>query len=92
MINIWINNKKYRVRFGQTIIQIADFFGIYIPRFCYHKGLSVASNCRMCLIEVKNFKKPLPACVTIPKDGMEIYTNSVKTLLSQKKNNGVSTN
>ena len=58
---------------------MADENGIDIPRFCYHKKLSIASNCRMCLVEVKNIPKSLPACATFVNDGMEIFTNSKQT-------------
>jgi NADH-quinone oxidoreductase subunit G len=79
MVKIKINGKTIKVSEKKTIIQVADENGIDIPRFCYHKKLSIASNCRMCLVEVKNIPKSLPACATFVNDGMEIFTNSKQT-------------
>src|SRR3989338_5329461 len=84
MIEIEINGKKLKAKPGSMIIQVADEAGIYIPRFCYHKKLSIAANCRMCLVEVEKSRKPLPACATPIADGMKIYTESVETRRSQK--------
>jgi len=66
------------------IIEAADEVGIPIPRFCYHKKLSVAANCRMCLVEVEKAAKPLPACATPITDGMVIFTRSTKAIDAQK--------
>lgn len=66
------------------IIEAADEVGITIPRFCYHKKLSVAANCRMCLVEVEKAAKPLPACATPITDGMVIFTRSKKAIEAQK--------
>ncbi len=66
------------------IIEAADEVGIPIPRFCYHKKLSVAANCRMCLVEVEKAAKPLPACATPITDGMVIFTRSKKAIDAQK--------
>ena len=79
MIKLKINGKTIKVQEKTTIIEVADNHGIEIPRFCYHKKLSIAANCRMCLVEVKNFPKPLPACATQVTDGMEIFTKSKQT-------------
>ena len=79
MVKIKINGKTIKVSEKKTIIQVADENGIDIPRFCYHKKLSIASNCRMCLVEVKNIPKSLPACATFVNEGMEIFTNSKQT-------------
>ncbi|MEK9770903.1 MAG: NADH-quinone oxidoreductase subunit NuoG [Nitrosomonadales bacterium] len=84
MIKIKLNGKTIEVKPKTTIIQVADEHGIEIPRFCYHKKLSVAANCRMCLVEVKNFPKPMPACATQVTEGMEISTRSQKTKEMQK--------
>ena len=70
MVNIEIDGKALEVEYGSTIIDAADAVGIAIPRFCYHKKLSVAANCRMCLVQVEKFAKPLPACATPVADGM----------------------
>ena len=79
MVKIKINGKIFKAPEKSTIIQVADDNGIEIPRFCYHKKLSIAANCRMCLVEVKNFPKPLPACATQVNEGMEIFTKSKQT-------------
>ena len=79
MVKIKINGKTFKAPEKSTIIQVADDNGIEIPRFCYHKKLSIAANCRMCLVEVKNFPKPLPACATQVNEGMEIFTKSKQT-------------
>ena len=84
MIKIKIDGKALEVKPKTSIIEVADKVGIAIPRFCYHKKLSVAANCRMCLVEVKNFAKPLPACATQVMEGMEISTKSKFTKDTQK--------
>jgi len=84
MANIEINGKKIKARNGAMIIEAADEAGIYIPRFCYHRKLSIAANCRMCLVEVEKVAKPLPACATPVTDGMKIFTKSPKALTAQK--------
>ncbi|MDP6014454.1 MAG: 2Fe-2S iron-sulfur cluster-binding protein, partial [Alphaproteobacteria bacterium] len=66
------------------IIEVADAAGIYIPRFCYHEQLSIAANCRMCLVEVKNAPKPLPACATPVSGGMVVKTSSPIAVEAQK--------
>ena len=63
-IEITIDGKKVEAEEKSMIIEIADQVGIYIPRFCYHKKLSIAANCRMCLVEVEGSRKPLPACAS----------------------------
>ncbi len=84
MANIEIDGKPFAVENGKMIIEVADDVGIHIPRFCYHKKLSVAANCRMCLVEVENGRKPVPACATPITDGMKVYTKSEEALRSQK--------
>ena len=84
MANIEINGKKLEVEDGSSIIDAADRLGIYIPRFCYHKKLSVAANCRMCLVQVENNRKPLPACATPVLDGMKITTQSAMAVKAQQ--------
>lgn len=66
------------------LIRAADAAGIYIPRFCYHEKLSIAANCRMCLVEVENAPKPLPACATPITDGMKVETRSEQARAAQK--------
>ncbi|MDE2234138.1 MAG: NADH-quinone oxidoreductase subunit G [Gammaproteobacteria bacterium] len=84
VINIEIDGQPIKARKGEMIMQAADREGIYIPRFCYHDKLSVAANCRMCLIEAEKSPKPLPACATPVTEGMKIYTRSVKALAAQR--------
>ena len=84
MLQIEIDGKTLEVEHGSTIIDAADQIGIAIPRFCYHKKLSVAANCRMCLVQVENFNKPLPACATPVADGMKIFTRSKATIQAQQ--------
>ncbi len=63
-VKIEIDGKECKAEKGEMIIAVADRAGIYIPRFCYHKKLSIAANCRMCLVEVEKAPKTLPACAT----------------------------
>jgi NADH-quinone oxidoreductase subunit G len=84
MLNIEIDGKTLEVEHGSTIIDAADKAGVAIPRFCYHKKLSVAANCRMCLVQVENFNKPLPACATPVADGMKIQTRSKAAVEAQQ--------
>ncbi|TAL66089.1 MAG: NADH-quinone oxidoreductase subunit G [Legionella sp.] len=84
MATIEIDGKTFEVENGKMIIEVADDNGIYIPRFCYHKKLSVAANCRMCLVEVENGRKPVPACATPITNGMKVFTKSEQALHSQK--------
>lgn len=83
-IEIEIDGKKIKTQAGKMLIQVADENDIYIPRFCYHKKLTVAANCRMCLVEVEKAPKTLPACATPINDGMKVFTQSAKTLESQR--------
>jgi NADH-quinone oxidoreductase subunit G len=84
MVTIEIDGKKVQAEPGSMIIEAADDAHIYIPRFCYHKKLSIAANCRMCLVEVEKSAKPLPACATPVTDGMKVYTRSEKAMTAQK--------
>jgi NADH-quinone oxidoreductase subunit G len=84
MINIEIDGKKIAAESGSTVIQAAHQAGIAIPHFCYHKKLSVAANCRMCLVQVEKAPKPLPACATPVTEGMKVYTNSAQAVKAQK--------
>ena len=83
-IEIEINGQKFTGQPNQTVIQVADDAGIYIPRFCYHKNLSIPANCRMCLVEVEKAPKPLPACATPLAPGMKIFTKSQRTIAAQR--------
>ncbi len=84
MIEIEIDGKLLQVAEGSTVIEAADAAGIYIPRFCYHKQLSIAANCRMCLVEIEKVGKPLPACATTVTSGMKVFTRSKKALEAQR--------
>ncbi len=84
MVELEIDGKPLSVEEGTSVIDAAEVIGIYIPRFCYHKKLSVVANCRMCLVEVENVPKPLPACATIVTPGMKVYTQSKKALDAQR--------
>ena len=84
MLKIEIDGKQVEIEEGTTIIDAADQLGIAIPRFCYHKKLSVAANCRMCLVQVEKFNKPLPACATPVAEGMKISTRSKSAIEAQK--------
>ncbi len=84
MAKIEINGIEIEAREGSMVIEAADDAGIVIPRFCYHKKLSIAANCRMCLVEVEKAPKPLPACATPVTDGMKVFTNSPKAIAAQK--------
>ena len=84
MAHIEIDGVKIQAEPGTMIIEVADAAGIKIPRFCYHKKLSVAANCRMCLVDVANIPKPVPACATPVSDGMTVSTHSSRALAAQK--------
>ncbi len=81
---IQVDGRELEARPGQMLIEVTDNAGIYVPRFCYHIKLSVAANCRMCLVEVENAPKPMPACATPVTPGMKVYTRSEKALGAQK--------
>ncbi|MGE3482467.1 MAG: NADH-quinone oxidoreductase subunit NuoG [Gammaproteobacteria bacterium] len=83
-ISLTIDGVPIRARRGDMIIEVADAAGITIPRFCYHKKLSIAANCRMCLIEVEKVPKPLPACATPVAEGMKVFTRSPKAIEAQQ--------
>lgn len=83
-IEIEIDGQTLKASPNQTVIQVADEAGIYIPRFCYHKALSIAANCRMCLVEVEKSPKALPACATPVAPGMKVFTKSRKTIEAQR--------
>lgn len=84
MLKIEIDGQSVEVEEGSTIIDAADGLDIAIPRFCYHKKLSVAANCRMCLVQVEKFPKPLPACATPVAEGMKIFTRSKAAVEAQQ--------
>ena len=83
-VQLFINDKEVSAPKGAMVIEVADQHDVDIPRFCYHKKLSVAANCRMCMVEVEKAPKPLPACATPVADGMKVYTKSPLALDAQK--------
>jgi len=83
-VTINVDGRDLEARKGAMLIEITDRAGIYIPRFCYHERLSVAANCRMCLVEVEKAPKPLPACATPVMDGMVVRTRSKFAAEAQK--------
>ena len=83
-LNIEIDGRALQVESGDTIMDAANQAGIAIPHFCYHKKLSIAANCRMCLVQVEKAPKPLPACATPVTDGMKVYTRSEYAINAQK--------
>ncbi len=84
LVNVEVNGVPMQARKGQMIIHVTDANGEYVPRFCYHDKLSVAANCRMCLVEVEKAPKPLPACATPVMEGMKIFTKSPRAIGAQK--------
>jgi NADH-quinone oxidoreductase subunit G len=83
-VNIEVNGVSLKARKGQMIMQATDPANIYIPRFCYHDKLTVAANCRMCLVEVEKAPKPMPACATPVTEGMKVFTKSPKAVAAQR--------
>ncbi len=83
-VTIEVDGQLLEARKGAMLIDVTDAAGIYIPRFCYHKKLSVAANCRMCLVEVERAPKPQPACATPVMDGMKVFTRSEKAIAGQR--------
>ena len=83
-LGIEIDGRAFRARKGQMVIEVADANAIPIPRFCYHHKLTVAANCRMCLVEVERAPKPLPACATPVMEGMKVFTRSKTARAAQK--------
>lgn len=84
MLEIEIDGKKAQVPDGSTVMDAAQQLGVYIPHFCYHKKLSIAANCRMCLVQVEKAPKPLPACATPVTNGMKVFTHSELAVKAQK--------
>jgi NADH-quinone oxidoreductase subunit G len=84
MVELEIDGRKVEVAEGSMVMHAADKLGIYVPHFCYHKKLSIAANCRMCLVEVEKAPKPLPACATPVTPGMIVRTASERAKAAQK--------
>src|ERR1700710_2775065 len=84
MVEIEIDGKKVEVPAGSMVMDAANKLGTYIPHFCYHKKLSIAANCRMCLVEVEKAPKPMPACATPVAEGMKVFTRSPRAIGAQR--------
>src|SRR5213595_3817806 len=86
MLKIEVDGRPVEVPQGATVMDATNKLGVYVPHFCYHRKLSIAANCRMCLVEVEKAPKPLPACATPVTDGMKVWTQSPA---AKKAQNGV---
>jgi NADH-quinone oxidoreductase subunit G len=84
MVELEIDGQKVEAAEGSMVIQAAAQAGIYVPHFCYHKKLSIAANCRMCLVEIEKQRKPMPACATPVGNGMVVHTHSAMAIAAQK--------
>jgi NADH-quinone oxidoreductase subunit G len=84
MVEIELDGKKVEVPPGSMVMHAAEKAGTYIPHFCYHKKLSIAANCRMCLVDVEKAPKPMPACATPVTQGMIVRTKSDKAIKAQQ--------
>src|ERR1700735_2159087 len=85
LVNIEVNGVGLKARKGEMIMQATDRADVYTPRFCYHAKLTVAANCRMCLVEVEKAPKPMPACATPVAEGMKIFTGSPPPLGAERR-------
>ena len=83
-VTLEIDGKSVQVPVGSTVMDAANQLGTYIPHFCYHKKLSIAANCRMCLVQVEKAPKPMPACATPATEGMKVMTHSEQAVNAQK--------
>ncbi len=84
IVNIEVDGKPVEARPGQMVIEVTDKIGAYVPRFCYHEKLSVAANCRMCLVDIEGAPKPIPACAQPVNEGMKVFTKSPRAIAAQK--------
>src|SRR6266498_3172130 len=83
-LKVEFDGKPVEVPHGSTVMDATNKLGVYVPHFCYHPKLSIAANCRMCLVEIEKAPKPLPACATPVTDGMIVRSNSEKAVKAQK--------
>ncbi len=83
MLKVEIDGTQVEVPHGSTVMDATNKLGVYVPHFCYHRKLSIAANCRMCLVEVEKAPKPLPACATPVTDGMKVWTHSANAKKAQ---------
>ncbi|HYA66436.1 MAG TPA: NADH-quinone oxidoreductase subunit NuoG, partial [Burkholderiaceae bacterium] len=84
MIELEIDGRKVAVREGRTVMDAANELGIYVPHFCYHRKLSIAANCRMCLVDIEKSPKPMPACATPVMPGMVVRTANARAQQAQR--------
>ena len=84
MAELNIDGQQVTVADGSVVMHATDAAGIYVPHFCYHKKLSIAANCRMCLVDIEKMPKPMPACATPVTNGMVVRTQSEKALKAQQ--------
>ncbi len=84
VVNIEVDGKPVEARPGQMVIEVTDTIGAYVPRFCYHEKLSIAANCRMCLVDIEGAPKPIPACAQPVSEGMKVFTRSPRAISAQK--------
>jgi len=83
IVNIEVDGKPVEGRRGQMVIEVTDNVGAYVPRFCYHEKLSIAANCRMCLVDIEGAPKPIAACAQPINEGMKIFTKSPRAIAAQ---------
>ena len=84
LVNLEVDGKPVQVKSGSTVMDAAHQLDIYVPHFCWHRKLSIAANCRMCLVQVEKAPKPLPACATPVTEGMKVWTHSDAAVDAQK--------
>jgi NADH-quinone oxidoreductase subunit G len=84
IVNIEVDGKPVEARPDQMLIEVTDSVGAYVPRFCYHEKLSIAANCRMCLVDIEGAPKPIPACAQPVSEGMKVFTKSPRAIAAQK--------
>ena len=84
MVELEVDGNKVQVPEGSMVMHAADKLDIYVPHFCYHKKLSIAANCRMCLVDIEKAPKPMPACATPVSNGMKVFTRSERAIKAQK--------
>src|SRR5882724_900332 len=83
-LKVEVDGRTVEVPHGATVMDATNQLGVYVPHFCYHRKLSIAANCRMCLVHVEKAPKPLPACATPVTDGMKAWTHSDQAIQAQK--------
>src|SRR6202162_3852647 len=84
MLNLEVDGQAVQVPNGSTVMDAAHKLGLYGPHFCWHRRLTIAANCRMCLVQIEKAPKPLPACATPAVEGMKVWTHSDPAIIAQK--------